>query len=102
MLDIEEVTSYFHLGHRASQEANSLAEAGSPTAVELDPPGRVETRYAFGVAPIPAEFRRVTVIEPIEGGIRLRDEGGIETDAPLRSGVHRPLTDPMAAPTMTA
>ena len=83
VIGIEEVTSNYHLGHRASQEANPLSEAGFPTAVELDPQGRVETRYAFGVAPIPPTFRRVTAIEPIAGGIRLRDEGGLETDAPF-------------------
>jgi hypothetical protein len=80
VLGVEEGTTYFHLGHRASAEANPLSEAGHPTAIDLDPAGSVHTRYAFGVAAIPSSFRRVVQIEPIEGGLRLRDEGGLETE----------------------
>src|SRR5690606_8377256 len=59
VIGIEETTSYFHLGHRASAEPNALGRLDYPTAVELRPGGVVTTRYAFGAVAAPDGFERV-------------------------------------------
>lgn len=76
VIGIEEVSAYFHLGHRASVEANPLATQGIETALELRPDDEVSIRYAFGVAAIPDGFGRVVRIRAVAGGIALEDEVG--------------------------
>lgn len=75
-LGIEEVTGYFHLGHRASAGNNPLQEHGHPTAVRLEPEGTLTVRYAFGVTPVPPGFKRVQAIETDGDGLLLKGEAG--------------------------
>jgi len=82
VLGIEQVTAYFHLGHRASTNPNPLSQRGIPTAIELSPDGNLVVRYVFGVAAVPPDFTRVRSIEPASGGIRLTDDGGRSVHAP--------------------
>jgi hypothetical protein len=82
VLGIEQVTAYFHLGHRASTSPNPLSRRGIPTAVELRPEGRVRVRYLFGVAAVPPEFTYVRSIELASGGVLLTDDGGRSVHAP--------------------
>ncbi len=82
VLGVEQVTAYFHHGHRTSTSPNPLAQRGIPTAVELSPNGRLSVRYLFGVAAIPPDFTRVRSIEPARDGIVLMDEGGRSVHAP--------------------
>lgn len=79
VIGLEEVRSYFHLGHAASIADNPVAARGIPTALELG--GDVVIPYAFGVAPVPPGFGAVTRIEPVENGVRLSDDKGLETFA---------------------
>jgi hypothetical protein len=87
VLGIEQVTAYFHLGHRASTSPNPLSQRGIPTAVELSPNGSVLVRYLFGVAAVPPEFTRVRSIEPASSGMLLTDEGGRSVLAPCDPSV---------------
>jgi hypothetical protein len=82
VLGIEQVTAYFHLGHRASTSPNPLSQRGIPTAVELRPESNLVVRYVFGVAAVPPDFTRVRSIEPASGGILLTDDGGRSVHAP--------------------
>lgn len=83
VLGIEEVASYFHLGHRASIEPNDVAAAGHPTAVELHAGTPLVVRYVFGLASVPPEFRAAESLKPVEGGIEIMDAHGCEVFAPL-------------------
>ena len=74
VIGIEDVTAFFHLGHRASSSPNFLSEQGYPTAVELTPDRSLSVRYVFGLVAAPPDFGRVRTIEPAPGGIMLSDE----------------------------
>ena len=74
VVGLEEVCSYFHLGHAASIADNPLARRGVPTALELG--GEVTIAYAFGLAPASAGFGAVSAIVPAEGGVCLSGRGG--------------------------
>lgn len=76
VIGIEEVSAYFHLGHRASVGANPLSTQGIKTALELRPDGEVTIRYAFGAVAVPDGFGRVAQIRAAVGGIALEDEAG--------------------------
>ncbi len=83
VIGVEETTSYFHLGHRASTGDNPLARRGHPTAVTLEPDRPLTVRYAFGVSSAPHEFKHVTSIRPADGGVTLTDETGQQVFAPF-------------------
>ncbi len=81
VIGLEEVCSYFHLGHAASTADNPVAARGIPTAVTLAPDGAVTIPYMFGVADIPDGFGAVADIVEEDGGILLRDAAGREVYA---------------------
>lgn len=83
VLGIEEMTGYFHLGHRASLAPNEVNEAGHPTSVELQPGARVTTRYAFGAVRAPEGFERVATLRIGEAAIVLDDGGGRSVQVPF-------------------
>lgn len=76
VLGLEEVTSYFHLGHALSIGDNEVKAAGHATSVKLSPERPTEIRYLFGLAACPSSFGRVEHIDPAPGGIKMRDEFG--------------------------
>ncbi len=80
VIGLEEITAYFHLGHRAALE-NPLLEAGLETALELSE--RLSVRLLFGMADVPAGFGAVTRMTPVPDGVRLEDAAGLTTFAPL-------------------
>jgi len=81
VIGLEEVCSWFHLGHAAATAGNPLADRGIPTAITLAPDGAVAIPYMFGVAAIPHDFGPVARIEEEDGGILLSDAAGNETFA---------------------
>ena len=81
VIGIEEVCSYFHLGHAASIADNPLSARGVLTAIALRPKSYVTFSYAFGLAQAPVGFGAVAAIHPAEGGIVLSDRAGRETFA---------------------
>ncbi|MBN9021846.1 MAG: hypothetical protein J0H08_07095, partial [Rhizobiales bacterium] len=81
VIGLEEVCSWFHLGHTASIADNALSRRGIPTAITLAPGGTVTIPYVFGVAPVPAGFGRVASIGEEDGGILITDENGREVFA---------------------
>jgi hypothetical protein len=83
VLGIEEVTTYFNLGHRASATPNPVSKRGIPTAITLQPRGCVSLRYAFGLAAAPPGFTRVRAIDPAGDGVDLVDEGGRRVHAAI-------------------
>lgn len=83
VLGIEEVTSYFHLGHRASVTGNPLEEQGLPTSVTLSPASSVTVRYAFGAVPVPTTFDRVTALELGEKELLFTGRGGQTVSIPF-------------------
>ncbi len=74
VIGIEEVTSYFHLGHKASIETNELIKLGYKTYIELQPNKNYKIPYIFGLTEIPNNFKEVKNIESIKDGINIIDE----------------------------
>jgi hypothetical protein len=80
-LGLEEVCSYFHLGHAAAIGDNPLARRGIPTAVSLAPDGSVAIPYMFGLAAVPESFGAVARIDEEDGGVIIADGDGHEVFA---------------------
>lgn len=78
VLGIEEGTSYFHLGHKASIKENHLNKKGYETFIELKQDIVHTIRYAFGIIKIPKDFKRVISIDEDEKGIIITDENGLK------------------------
>ncbi len=76
VIGIEEVTSYFHLGHKASIETNELNKLGFKTFIELFPNKNINIPYIFGLTEIPNDFKEVKKIESTKNGINIIDEKG--------------------------
>jgi hypothetical protein len=83
VIGIEDVTGFFHRGHRASQPPNLLTTAGYPTALVLAPERPTRVRYAFGVVAVPDGFLRVARIERHTDGVQLSDEAGRSVAVPI-------------------
>ena len=87
MLGLEEVTSFFHVGLGPSVAANSLNEAGHPTALRLDPARPLKVNYIMAMHDIPAGFDEVaTIIEDGKNRVALRSRSGQSVSVPLASG----------------
>ena len=78
VIGIEEVTSYFHLGHKASINKNHLKEKGFATSIKLQKGNMHKIKYAFGLVKIPREFKHVITIESKDEDLLIKDESGIE------------------------
>ncbi len=74
VIGIEEVTGFYHLGHKASISANYLKEKGYPTSIELNREKEFKIKYLFGVLPVTSGFGKVRLIEPYKDGINITDE----------------------------
>jgi hypothetical protein len=81
VIGLEDVCSYFHLGHAKSIADNPISRMGAPTAISLKPGVSFAIPYAFGLAPAPRDFGAVTDIRPAEGGVTIADGAGRETFA---------------------
>ncbi len=81
VIGLEEVCSYFHLGHAASTADNPFSARGIPTTVTLRPDEPLSISYAFGVAGVPTSFGRVVDIRAVEGGVLIIDDRGSEAFA---------------------
>ncbi len=78
VIGIEEVTSFFHLGHTASINKNHLNEKGFETCIKLQEGYTHKIKYAFGLVKIPREFKHVVSIESLNEDLIIKDESGIE------------------------
>lgn len=76
VIGIEETASYFHLGHKASIEANEISNLGFKTYIELIQNKEFEIPYLFGVAQVPSSFGKVKSITEADGGILIADYKG--------------------------
>jgi len=83
VIGLEEVTAFFHLGHRASIGPNALTALGYPTAATLRPEAPLCVRYVFGLAATPPGFDAVTALEASAGGVTLADAAGRTAFAPV-------------------
>jgi hypothetical protein len=86
VLGIEEVTSYFHLGHRASTEPNELSHSGMTTSIPLQPGVPTVTRYAFGAVQAPPGFLRVAALRLEDDALTLSDKAGRTVAVPFDTG----------------
>ena len=77
VIGIEEVTSYFHLGHKASIEDNEINKLGYKTFIELNPKEKFIVPYIFGLTEIPNNFKVVKNIESVKDGINIIDENNV-------------------------
>jgi hypothetical protein len=86
VLGIEETTSCFHLGHRASIERNAVNRCGYPTSVTLEPAKPLVVRYAFGLAVVPNGFERVMGITAEDQQVVLKGANGMTVTVPCDAG----------------
>jgi hypothetical protein len=83
VLGIEEGRANSVFGHRASIEPNALSDAGIPTALVLQPDGRVSVRNVIGALPLPAGGSPITGVEPRDGALALLCEDGTRFSVPF-------------------
>ncbi len=62
VLGIEETTSYFHFGVKASRELNDVSKAGYATVIDMKSDERYEFKLANGVFPIDETFGHVKTV----------------------------------------
>ena len=86
VIGIEEVTSFFHLGHAESVRPNALSRTGIPTSVALDPERPLSVNAIMAVAPIPKGFDEVRDIRPTGKGVELVSRSGKLVRVPLDTG----------------
>jgi hypothetical protein len=86
VIGIEEVTSFFHLGHAESVRPNALSRTGIPTSVALDPEHPLSVNAIMAVAPIPKGFDEVRDIRPTGKGVELVSRSGKLVRVPLDTG----------------
>ena len=80
-IGLEEICSYFHLGHAASIADNPLSLRGIPTSATLQPNGAVVIPYMFGLVATPPGFSAVARIDEEDGGVIIADADGHEVFA---------------------
>ncbi len=83
VMGLEEVTSYFDKGLRASAEQNPLTRKGFRTALELHRGASTTVNYIMAVATIPEGFDRVHEIEVGADSVRLVADGGLSVETPI-------------------
>ena len=81
VIGLEEVCSYFHLGHAASIGDNPLAAPRHPDRDHAGVVHQVAIPYVFGLAATPAGFGAVARVDEDDGGILLVDGNGREAFA---------------------
>ena len=83
VLGIEEGRANSVLGHRASVEPNALSEAGTPTALTLDPDGQVAIHNVIGALPLPAGGSPIVDVQHRPGSLDLFCEDGTRVSVPF-------------------
>jgi len=76
VMGLEEVTSFFHAGLKASVEPNEIRDAGFKTFHELQAETPMVVHTVMGVAEVPHGFDHVADIQPGGGGIVLTSKSG--------------------------
>ncbi len=90
VLGIEEGRAYSVYGHRASVAANSLSDAGIPTALSLRAGGRAEVRNVIGGVPLPAAASPVANVRVDEPFLELFCEDGARQRVPFDTAFLNP------------
>ncbi|HVX83148.1 MAG TPA: hypothetical protein VHB23_17405 [Devosiaceae bacterium] len=83
VLGMEEGRIFGTAGHRAGISPNPWTEEGIPTALTLNPEGRVEVRNVIGGLPLPAGAGPTTAVEAGEGRLGVMFEGGGRLEVPF-------------------
>lgn len=86
VLGIEDGCTWGGNGHAASIASNPLDEAGVPTAIRLDPAGRVEVRHIIGALPIPEGWDAAADIGTDGRMLVVTDRSGRTLSVPFDSG----------------
>jgi len=83
VIGIEEVTSYFNLGHKASTEKNHLNENGHATCIEFEPGTIHSIRYIFGLVPVHKGFKYVSSVTRAGNEVCIKDDSGNQIYVPV-------------------
>jgi hypothetical protein len=88
VIGLEDVTSYFHLGHAESVRPNPLSKTGIPTALAFQPDRPVSVNSIMAVAPIPKGFDEVRHIREARNGqsVEVESRSGKTIQVPLDPG----------------
>ena len=82
VLGMEEGRIYSGYGHKAAIAPNPLNRAGIPTALTLNPGGRVEVRNVIGGLPMPEGAGPVAQVRPLDGRLQVILENGTRLEVP--------------------
>lgn len=82
VLGIEEGRTYAGYGHVASTVPNPYTAMGIPTALALDPHGRVEVRNVIGGLPLPHDSGMVVDVQTSGGQLRIAFSNGRRLNVP--------------------
>jgi hypothetical protein len=84
VLGLEEVTSYFAYGIKASAEPNPFSEKGFRTCLELEASRPAAVRLIMGLVPVPAGFSGVRDISRERSSVLIHGRGGEKLRVPCR------------------
>lgn len=86
VLGVEDACAWSLYGHKASISPNPLNVLGIPTAVHLDPNGRVDVRHVIGAVPVPRGFQQVCDVRQGDGVVVVEDAAGTTLTLPFDAG----------------
>ncbi len=77
-IGLEDVCSYFHLGHAASIVTGYVPGTSAPTVARLTQEQPLVVSYMFGLAAAPKGFGAVAEILRARNGVTLSNTAGVE------------------------
>ena len=83
VLGVEDGCSWSLYGHAASIAKNALSDLGIPTALRLDPNGRVDVRHVIGAVPTPSGWTPVRDVSTGDGFLAVTDAAGATLRLPF-------------------
>jgi hypothetical protein len=83
VLGVEDGCTWSLYGHAASIARNALSDLGVPTALRLDPDGRVDVRHVIGAVPTPSGWAAVRDLRAGDGDVMVTDVAGAELRLPF-------------------
>lgn len=85
VLGVEDGCVYSVAGHKTAIEANPLSLRGVPTAIALDPDGRIEIKHVIGAIPVPQSLTEIADVALGDGSIVVAAASGETITLPFDS-----------------
>jgi hypothetical protein len=87
IMGLEEITSFFHYGTKASNEPNSFSKQGIVTSLDLESGSPVEVPLISGIVPIGADYPGVKdIVKKDDTAVTVEDMEGRKMEVACRTG----------------